>query len=156
MNTIRITCTGLSFGILVGASIGCAPDADDIGAEEGVEFAQADLTAAQKKLAGTYAFSTAANRIAFTRLVFEGNGSFVAEVNHLCRTPVCDGRIQGTYTATSTFVNLRASPGAPADLYYGKYRYTLTGIGTASPKLTLSRDGAAWSGWSNQAMKLPE
>jgi hypothetical protein len=154
MKTLHLILTAISISLLAAA---CAPDTNDVDSadQEVSDVSEADLTAAGKKLVGAYAFSDNNNRIAFAELVLNSNGSFVAEVTRLCRAPICDGRLEGTYSATSTFVTLKPQAGAPTDLYYGKYRYKLTGAGTAT-KITLSRDGAGWSGWSNQATKLPE
>jgi hypothetical protein len=153
MNQLRYLASALLVSSLV---MGCASDAS-LDPNDPESASEADLTKTAQKLAGSYAFDVGSSSRAFTGLVLRQDGTFFADISEICRTTTCNGgRIEGTFSATATSISLKPKAGATAvetrNAYFGKYRYSVDAVGPATA-ISLTRDGAPWSAWSNTLSK---
>lgn len=151
----KLAFSALALGCASLAAPGCAADADPVDDADAEEAAasQDEINAAQAKLVGAFHGNGGSARPpTFQGLVFNQDGTFFADVDTgiRCITTPCPSnvRLTGKFTATKSYVRLNAKPGAEASDFYGRYKYTLVG-----DKLSLTRTGASWSGWSNSLEK---
>ncbi len=150
----KLALSALALGCASFAAPGCAADADPIDDADAEEAAasQDEINAAQAKLAGAFHDAGSTRAPTFKGLVFNADGSFFADVDTgiRCFRAPCPSnvRLEGRFTATKSYVRLIAKAGAEPSDYYGRYKYALAG-----DKLSLTRAGAAWSGWSNALEK---
>lgn len=145
----------LAFVPVTAATVsGCAADAASIDDGEAEEAAasEEEINSAQQRLAGAFHAAGGTRVPTFVGLVFNADGSFFADVDTgiRCVRAPCPShvRLAGRYSATQNYVRLIAAPDSDRPDFYGRYRYALT-----SGKLSLTRTGSTWNGWSNDLAK---
>lgn len=147
----KLALSAFALGCASFAAPGCAADADSIDDADAEEAAASEdeINSASSALVGAFhGTGGSARPPTFQGLVFNADGSFFADVDTgiRCITAPCPShvRLSGHYSATKRYVRLTADKGAEASDFYGRYKYTLAG-----DALSLTRSGAAYSGWSN-------
>ncbi|MDB4946800.1 MAG: hypothetical protein JWP97_6334 [Labilithrix sp.] len=148
----RLALSALSLGFAFLAINGCTADAgsgDDGDAEE-ASASQDEITAATKKLTGAFHLGDGSNAAtSFTGLVLQSDGTFFADADtgiRCVRAPCPSSvRLEGTFTATRSYVRLTAKAGAATDHaadFYGRYKYSADGEALV---LSRTKSGSTWS-----------
>jgi hypothetical protein len=145
--TFKLVLSALAIGCVFASIPACAVDApqDDADAEEAAA-SQEDLTAAGAALVGAFHGASTGVPPRFEGLVFRFDGTFFGDVDtgvRCFRAPCPSGdHVEGTYSATKSYLRLNPKAGTATTEYYGRYKYTHVG-----DKLTLSRTnhGSPWT-----------
>ncbi|HSO38177.1 MAG TPA: hypothetical protein VLT33_36870 [Labilithrix sp.] len=143
----KLAVSALVLGSAFATIPGCAVDApqDEADAEEAATSAD-ELNATAKKLVGAFHGQGTARPPTFEGIVFAQDGTFFGDLDTGIRcimAPCPSGaHVEGSYTATKSYLRLTAKAGTPSNDFYGRYKYTLAG-----EKLALSRttNGSTWT-----------
>lgn len=143
----KLAVSALVLGCAFVSLQGCAADApvDEADAEEADTSAD-ELTANAKKIVGAFHGDSNPRPPTFQGLVFAQNGTFFGDLDTgiRCITAPCpsSAHLEGTFTATKSYVRLTAKAGTPSSDFYGRYKYTVNG-----DKLTFARSagGSTWT-----------
>ena len=148
----KLAVSALVLGCAFVSLQGCAADApaDEADAEkaekaEEAETSAAELTANAKKIVGAFHGASTARPPTFEGIVFAQNGTFFADLDTgiRCITAPCpsSAHLEGTFSATKSYIRLTAKAGTPSSDFYGRYKYTLNG-----DKLSFARtaSGTTW------------
>ncbi len=143
----KLTLSALVLGCAFVSLQGCTADApaDEADAEE-AETSADELTANAKKIVGAFHGAGTVRPPTFEGIVFAQNGTFFADLDTgiRCITAPCpsSAHLEGTFSATKSYIRLTAKAGTASTDFYGRYKYTLSG-----DKLSFSRtaNGATWS-----------
>jgi hypothetical protein len=154
----------LSLSVLVvsmlGGLQGCASEALSEADAEEQGATEADLTANAARLVGSFEFEAGNVPPRFNTLKFNADGTYYADIDTgiRCVTTPCraGAQIFGRYSATATYLTLRADTGSDTG-FTGRYKYALAiGRETGVQKITLSSHVGLASGWSNTVNKIPD
>lgn len=142
--TWKLAWTALTFGAALGAAA-CSATAETSPADaEEAAASEDDIRAAGSRLVGAYTSALRGRYPSFDALVLNADGSFFADVDTgiRCVMAPCPSfeRVTGRYTVTASYLRLRPAPTAETSQFHGDYPYGLDG-----DRLTISRDGSAWS-----------
>jgi hypothetical protein len=145
MHSKLTACFGFAF--LAALTAGCAVEsspADDPQADEAAA-SQDELSSAASKLVGTWEGQGTVRPPSFQKLELTKRGTFSADIDTgiRCITTPCPSfvHLEGTFTATKSYLRLRPRASDRSQQYAGYYRYTLKG-----DALSLSRSD--WNGWT--------
>ncbi len=155
---------GLGLGLALAAAMvpGCAADVgeEDEGAAEEANTTQDELNANAQKIVGAFTYESSSRSPSFMALVFKQDGTFFADVDTglRCVRAPCPSiqRVSGRFSVTANYISLlAATPGGATTTYHGRYKYSLAiGRETGVQKITLTRAGQTWTGWTNTVNKV--
>jgi hypothetical protein len=157
---IKFLSLGLLAVSMMGGLQGCASEALSEADAEEQSSTEADLTANAAKLVGSFEFEAGALPPRFNTLKFNADGTYFADIDTgiRCVAAPCPAGAQsyGRYSATATYLTLRAEPGSDK-AFSGRYKYALAiGRETGVQKITLSNHVGFASSWSNTVNKIPD
>jgi hypothetical protein len=125
---IKFLSLGLLAVSMMGGLQGCASEALSEADAEEQSSTEADLTANAAKLVGSFEFEAGALPPRFNTLKFNADGTYFADIDTgiRCVAAPCPAGAQsyGRYSATATYLTLRAEPGSDK-AFSGRYKYAL-------------------------------
>lgn len=144
---LKLVASALVLGCAFATIPGCAVDApqDEADAEE-AQASQDELNATAQRFVGAFHGQGAVRPPSFDGLVFKLDGTFFGDVDTgiRCIKAPCPSNVhvEGSYSATRSYLRLTAKAGTQSSDFYGRYKYTLAG-----DKLSLSRtaNGSTWT-----------